>query len=159
ERIARCRELRHAPGWIGTEQRSAARSPRSTQAGGCAQPDEVPRAADPVTYAAGGDRASSERDDGTGTVRRRPERRRLARPEPGLPLRGKDLRHRAAGTAFDLLVEIEARDPQLRREQRRHRALPAPRQPAEEYVPREESRPLPRPAQRRLQLVERVATQ
>src|SRR6267143_1039397 len=99
------------------------------------------------------DRASSERDHRARTVHRRPERRRLPRPEPGLLFGGEDLRHRSAGAPLDLLVEIDERNPQLRREQWRHRALAAPWKAAEEDVALEEPRPLPCTPQRRLQLV------
>src|SRR5207245_3338287 len=131
-------------------QRPAAGSAPSAQAGGRAQPEEVPGAADPVTYAARGDCASSERDDRARTVDRLAESRRLVRPEPGLLLGGEDLRHRPARAPLDLLIEIDAGDAQPRREQRRHRALSAPWQSAEEHVALEEPRPLPGAAQRRL---------
>src|SRR5205085_5169011 len=114
ERITRCRELHHATSGIRAEQWPAGGSPRGAQVRRRAQPDQMTGSPYPVAHCARRHRATSESDHRPRATYSAPHGGRFSRPKTRLLLRSEDLGDGSPGSALDVLIEVDARDPELR---------------------------------------------
>src|SRR5204862_6338297 len=88
-----------------------------------AQPEQMSGLADREAHRSRAQRAAAERDDAAWSARGGANRVHLALAEPGLALRGEDLRNRFFRGSLDRRVDLDEGHPQGGGEQRRQGGL------------------------------------